>query len=922
MIKNYRWYLVYLVFVGLSLTNIFQKLTWNSPTDRIEWEQTPDGLVCVSAPEDSSIKKGDLLFNINKFIITDKVDLARAISARRFSIYDIERKGFKKYVGVEIFTRYTPFYYYILSFSGILFILLSLRVLNTTWKKRRAFEPPPVFYLLSLSFSGFLIFSPTGDYNSLDFLFLALDRLSYLFFPAFMLHYSLYFPIRLKIVRMINPRLIRWIIYIPVIQFLVLSSFFTLSQLLTNNPVQELIGITLNHFRTLSFHFFAFYLLLNLISFLSSNLWLIFRRKQNRFWVPLTGVTISIPAMLISNYVSGESGVDFSYGRTLIPFLMVFLPLSLTYYLGHRKFTDIENIIKKTVAVASIFVFIFGIFFFLGSTIEQNKLIGIFWSIAAILTAGLLYKPIEGTIHQYFERLFFRSAADFKRKLQTLIQAFRNERNLPTIASNFLSTINEGFQLQKSAFIVHDRKSLFYSLPKKEKLIFSRNFHNELFLNDSLVFFSITDFQKRFPRDYQVMKEMNYFQFLPLKTQDRLIGFIAFGSKNDGTYLSEEDWEIMSSIASPLTLSVENASLYSELESQFNEISLLKEFNENIIENVNIGIVVLTRLNIIKTWNQFMENKFNIPRERAVGAKAHSIFHLELWKQIFMKKTGVASIHNIKVEINNNELTFDLYISPLRDTQGKVLGTILVFEDVTEKLFIQGQLVTSEKMASLGLLSAGIAHEVNTPLTGISSFCQFILDNPQDPENVDLVLKIQEQVQRANKIIRTLLDFSRQKGEVPMELDLNKIVNESISLVEHTLRKKNIHIHRDFDFKTHIHGFSTRLQQMLINLLLNANDAIIADEGQISIFGEEDQSALILRIKDNGSGIESRYFKKIFDPFFTTKEKGKGTGLGLSITYNIVQEHYGEITVNSKVGKGTTFIIRLPIESPLRSIKL
>lgn len=922
IIKKYRWYLVYLVFVVLCLANIFQKLTWNESTDGILWKKTKDGLICVEAPEESPIKINDLLFSVQKHTITDIVDLYRVIRNRRGCIYVIERDGLKKFISVDITTRFTPFYYYILAFSGILLILLSLRLLNTTLKRRRGFEPPTVFYLLSLSLSGFLIFSPTGNYNSLDFIFLILDRLSYIFFPAILLHYSLYFPIKLRILRVFNPKLLRWCIYVPVIQLLAFEFFFVGSRLLGADPVPELLGITINHFRQLSFDFFTFYLLINLGSFASSNVWLIVRRKQKRFWFPLIGVFVSIPAMIISNYTMGGASVSFSYSRTIFPFLLVLLPLSITYYLGHRKFTDIENIIKKTVSVASIFVFIFGIFFFLGSTIEHNKLLGVFWSIAAILTAGLLYKPIEGTIHHYFERFFFRGAADFKRKLQSMIQSFRNERNLPTIASNFLSTINEGFQLQKSAFIIHHRKNVFYALPKKRKLLLSRNFRAELFQNDTLVFISSAEFQKRFPKDYKTMKDMNYFQFLPLKTQDNLIGLIAFGPKNDHTYLSDEDWEIMSSIASPLTLSVENASLYSEMESQFTEINLLKEFNENIIENVNIGIVVLTRLNIVKTWNQFMEDKFNISREEAVGAKAHAIFSLELWKQIFMKKTGVSSIHNVKVYIDEEEMIFDLYISPLKDRQGKVLGTILVFEDVTEKVMIQNQLVTSEKMASLGLLSAGIAHEVNTPLTGISSYCQFILGNPEDPENHELVEKIQEQVIRANKIIRTLLDFSRQKGEVPIELDMNKVINESIALVEHSLKKKNIKIQTDFVFNNKVYGFSTRLQQMFINLLINANDAIAGPDGQIMISGEETMTDLIIRIKDNGSGIDTKNLERIFDPFFTTKEKGKGTGLGLSIIYNIVQEHYGEISVNSKIDKGTTFIITLPIESPLRSIRL
>lgn len=924
MIKKYPWHVVYLIFVVLCLVNIFQKLKWSAPTDNIVWEVTPQGLACVYAPENSPIKEGDLLLTVQKNIVKDKIDLNRMIEkaseTRNNCFYEIERDGLAKVEIVDISTKSTPFTYYILVFSGIILILLTLRILNFNLKKKRGFSPPAYFYLLSLSFSGFLIFSPTGSYILTDFLFLFLDRVSFLFFPALLLHYSLYFPVKLNIVRIINHKLIKLALYSIPAAILIFNLYFVITGIF--DPTPGVLLLSINHFSRLSFKYFSLYLILAMISFLSSNLWFIIKRKQRRFIFPLIGICISIPAMLVLNTLLVAAQRWASVYLSLSPFLLGFLPISLTYYLGHRKFTDIENIIKKTVSIASIFLFIFGIFFFLGSTLEQNKLLGVFWSIATILTAGLLFKPIEETVHQFFEKLFFRSAADFKRKLRELIQSFRNERNLTTIASNLLQTINHGFQLQKSSFIVHHRKNIFYSLPQKKKILLSKNFRKDLFKNDNLVFFSGAEFGRRYPKDYRVMRDMNYFQFLPLRTQDKLIGLIAFGPKTDNTYLSAEDWDLMLNIASPLTLSVENASLYSELESQFTEINLLKEFNESIIENINVGIVVLTHLNIIKTWNDFMALKFRIPPAKAIGKKAHAIFGYELWKQIYMKKQGVSSINHVKIEINGEELVFDIYISPLKDSQGKVRGTILVFEDETEQVLIQQQLITSEKMASLGLLSAGIAHEVNTPLTGISSYCQFILDNPRDSENIQLILKIQDQVQRANKIIRSLLNFSRQKGEVPTELDLNKIINESIALVEHTLKKKNIALNKDYNFKNKLYGYSIRIQQMFINLLINAYDAITDSNGLISISGLETNSDVMIRIKDNGKGIDPRYMKKIFDPFFTTKGKGKGTGLGLSITYTIVQEHYGDITVNSKVGKGTTFIITFPTKSPLRSMKI
>jgi signal transduction histidine kinase len=888
------------------------------PTDNIQWINTEQGLQCLQSPEDSAVKPGDILLTVNKYVIKQKTDLYRVLGSRKYHRYEIERKGLIKNVGIDVVNRYTPVSYYIMVFSGLLFILLTLNILNADLKKPKELSPPPVFFLMSLTFSGFLIISPTGSYGLVDFAFLFIDRLSFIMFPAFLLNYSIYYPIRSGILRKIKPRFLNILLYVAPVSIFLLYIYFMAVNMF--NPIPEILTLTINFFRNVFSKFFGLYVGIALIFLLISNLTLIFKRKRKRILLPFTGAVVGILPLLTTTvfYPAIRERSPIIYGLCL--FLIVLLPVSLTYYLRQRKFSDIENIIKKTLSTASIFLFIFGIYFFLGINIEKNKLLGIFWSVAAILTAGYLFKPIESTVQEYFERFFFRGSYDFKRKLRELIMSLRAERDLSALSVNFIETISHGFNLRSATLIIHLRKNLFLAYPQKAKMVLTRNFRNELFKSDNLFFTDPADFEKRFPKDFQLMEKENYYQFLPLKTQDKLTGLIAFGLKKDNTYLSIEDWELMNSISSSLTLSVENAFLYSQLENQFNEINLLKEFNENIIENLNLGIVVLSKLNTIRTWNYFMELKFEILREKALNRKAYTIFGSELWKKIH-KHPG-AFINNEKIKIDEREYIFDIYTSPLKDNLNKVIGTIIVFEDVTEKVFIQNQLVTSEKMASLGMLSAGIAHEINTPLTGISSYCQFLLDNPNDDDNKDLVQKMQEQVSRANKIIRTLLDFSRQKGEQPLKIDLCKVLDESVSLVEHQLKKRNIQVKKDCAFKNKLLGYSTRLQQLFINLLINSIDAITHDHGVIEIEGMETEESAYITISDNGSGIDPKNVSNIFEPFFTTKEPGQGTGLGLSISYNIVKEHYGDIKVTSEIGEGTSFNITFPLQSPLRRIKI
>lgn len=921
MIKKYPWHFVYLLFIILSLANIFQKLKWSTNTDNVTWEwrqsASSKGLVCLDAPLNHPIKKGDVLLTIQKNIIHSKIDLIRVIQTSRYFRYDVERNGILKNVGVNISTQYTPFYYFILVFAGIFTTLLTLRILNLYLKEKQRLSPPPIFYLLSLSLSGFLIFSPTGDFHLTDFLFLALDRLSFVLFPAFLVNYALYFPYKKSILRRIKPPYINLCIYLLPFSLVLMGMFAQVKNLIHPDPLNLI--ATIEQWRSISQKYFAVFLFISLIILVHSNVRIFLSQKSKKYLLTLVGISLSILSMMLFNFLPPDN-----QSLYLLSIPIPLFPLCATYFLGRRRFTDIEDVIKNTLAISSIFIFIFGISFILGFNLIQNKLLGIFWPIAAILTAGLLYKPIEGTIQTYFERIFFRGTYSFKIKLAELMQSLRSERDLSALSKNFLNTINTGLQLQDSTIMIHFRKNVFYTLPGKTKILLSRNFCNRLFHHDSLILQTSEEFDRRYPKDFREMQRLNYSQFLPLKTKEKLIGLVCFGLKNNHTFLSVDDWELMHSIAPSLTLSVENAFLYSELATQLSEINLLKEFNENIIENINLGLVVLTGLNIIKTWNEFMEVKFKVSTEKAINKKAFSVLGNQLCKTINqgIKGSTRSSISSVKTEIGSEEYIFDIHLSPLKDRHGRITGTILLFEDMTEKILIQNQLITSEKMASLGLLSAGIAHEINTPLTGISSFCQLILDNPQAPENLEMIIKIQEQVLRANRIVRSLLDFSRQSGEQPVEVDINQVINESIALVNHKLKKKNILLKRECVFHNQIFGFPTGLQQMLINLLINSADAIEQDQGMIQILGKETEEFITINIIDNGKGIAEKNLKKVFDPFFTTKGKGEGTGLGLSIIYNIVKKHYGEILAQNNPDQGTTFTITLPIISPLRRIKL
>ena len=226
-------------------------------------------------------------------------------------------------------------------------------------------------------------------------------------------------------------------------------------------------------------------------------------------------------------------------------------------------------------------------------------------------------------------------------------------------------------------------------------------------------------------------------------------------------------------------------------------------------------------------------------------------------------------------------------------------------------------------MASIGLLAAGVAHEVNTPLTGISSFVQMLMQgtDPDDPRT-QVLEKIERQTFRAAKIVNGLLNLARPAQVDSGPVDVNAVINDVLSLLEHQFRTGRIQVRKELSTVSPVVlGIEYKLQQVFLNLFLNARDAMPRG-GWLTIVtrsaaGPSGPTATI-EVADTGSGIPAEQLSRIYDPFFTTKDIGKGTGLGLSITYGIVQEHGGAIACDSAIGQGTRFTLTLPLV-PVRS---
>lgn len=284
----------------------------------------------------------------------------------------------------------------------------------------------------------------------------------------------------------------------------------------------------------------------------------------------------------------------------------------------------------------------------------------------------------------------------------------------------------------------------------------------------------------------------------------------------------------------------------------------------------------------------------------AQGAKAYSV-ELDMFDN---KKQYHASAYSFPNLSHGNE------------------ATVIHYRDVTDEKRLHKKLMHSEKMAAVGTLAGGVAHEINNPLGGILAFAQLIMRQLDDNNACQSDLKeIENAVLRCKKIVRDLLDFSRSHIEEEMNpVPINDLIRQTMTLIQINARHLNVTIVQELapDLPM-IHGHFGKLQQVLLNLVTNALHAM-KDKGgtlTVSTFTNPEKNKVFLKVQDTGTGIDDNHMEKIFDPYFTTKAQGEGTGLGLSISYKIIEEHGGKIDVNSKKSSGTTMTLQFFVTSEI-----
>ena len=361
--------------------------------------------------------------------------------------------------------------------------------------------------------------------------------------------------------------------------------------------------------------------------------------------------------------------------------------------------------------------------------------------------------------------------------------------------------------------------------------------------------------------------------------------------------------------------------MYKSLEEKAGQYERLKEFNENIVESISVGVLAVDLEDRIESWNSQMEVMFALPRLEALGRALGEVLPPAFLEEYHRLRPG-QGIHNLYkfrlgTTVGDTRVT-NIAIAPLVAKNFSVIGRLIIVDDITERIDLESQLTQAEKLSSIGLLAAGVAHEVNTPLAVISSYAQMLAKQLHGDDKQSVLLdKITKQTFRASEIVNSLLNFSRTSVGEFGDVDLNRVIKDTLTLLEHQFKTAGIKVEQDLhpDLPA-IHGNTGKLQQVFLNLFLNAKDAMPGG-GRLTISTLNGHRAQV-KVSDTGSGIAQENIHRIYDPFFTTKNKPNpghsgGTGLGLSVTYGIIQEHAGKIRVDSVPGRGTTFTMEFPL---------
>ena len=945
--------------------NFGEQLHFRLPTDGIFWSDRGAAVEALVVPPASpggmrGIHKGDLLKQINGQDIHKAIDVPQVLVTIGVWLpadYRVVRSGvevpIKGVIVGEVPLERAVIYQYMV---GAVYLIIGLFV----YFRRGSAHKAQHFYVLCLSSFIFFCFHFTGKLNAFDKVIYYGNLAAGLLAPSVFIHFCLTFP---EPRRWLSHRTRIGLLYLPALVLFSLYVGFSTGTLRSAVPLPEL-----------NWMLDRAWMLLATLPYLAGGLALSLEYKKaedpivrqqlkwlrnGTFWAVLPFVML-----YVLPYAVGSAP---NYWQNLAVFSLPLLPLTLAYAIVRYRLMDVDIIFRRgyayTLATLCVLAGFYGIVFSLGSLVQKNfKEVGNTGLMTVMLITAFLFQPIRNYIQEWLDKYFYRDQYDYRRTLVEFARELSSETDLDTMLSSVGERLLETLNIKHLAFFLADEKceSPAFRLTKSmgANLRLAGGIQEGLdlsFLNwslpESYLFFERTRHQldaisRSWPQPVRrTIADLDLTYYLPCKVRGRTIAYLGVSRTLHGDYLSSVDLELLVTLTGYVGIAIENAGLYRSLQRKVEEYERLKEFSENIVESINVGILAVDLEDRVESWNTQIEQLSGVTREQALGRKLSELFPAALIEQ-FERVQGETGIHHIykfvlaparalaqasghgngtnghtnghanghALPARFQEATLNIAIAPLVSKDQEQIGRLIIFDDVTDRAELEKRLVQADKLSSIGLLAAGVAHEVNTPLAVISTYAQMLAKQVAEDSTKSMILdKIAKQTFRASEIVNSLLNFSRTSTTSFGEVSLNRVIQETLSLLDHQLQKAGIQIKVDLDPNLGaVQGNAGKLQQVFLNLFLNARDAMTAG-GTLEVRTLTDGPRVRAEVADTGSGIAPEHIHRIYDPFFTTKAARKGTGLGLSVSYGIIQEHGGSIEVSNRLGGGARFRLELPL---------
>ena len=913
-----------LAAVTFGWINFRQRSQFDLVDDGVAWSDSAAGIEAWRVAPDSpaagaGIRPGDLLLTINDSAVPNAAHVARRLYRAGLWTqlrYKLTRNG------EEFETRLitTPAHKPItvenyLRIVGLLYLFIGLFIFIRRWNAPRAVH----FYVFCLVSFILYSFQYSGKLDAFDLEVYWSSVAARLLAPALLLHFALVFPERTESAR---KSLLKFAaVYAPPLALLlvhILAAVNALGFVPTTRSRVLLEELELSFLGT-------YFVAAGLVFYLS------YRRsrsgvlRQQVKWLTAGTLAGSLPFILL--YI-----IPYDFNAATLPWMqfsalsLVLIPLCFGYAIIRYRLMDVDIIFKRGLAYTAATAAVAAIYFALVALIAEifhAQTSGPVAGMIAIVIAAFLFQPFREGIQARLDRFFYRDRLDYRRTLIEFGSTLTNEVRLEPMLGSVMDRVSQTLLVDRLAIFVEDpqrpgemrlARSMGVRLAEPLDLSFIASTRPE-FLRGPLFFESSRSAAEVGATVRRTLEQLDLNYFIPCRIREHTVAVLGLGKTVDGDFLSSDDVELVQTIAGYVAIALDNSQLYSSLEQKASEIARLKDFSENIVESLNVGVLAVDLKGMVEAWNSRMEQVFGVPRDAAVGQPLGSLLPAELASEIASRddQEQITGIYKHRLQSQGNSLILNVSITPLVGKSGERIGRLLLFDDVTQRERMEEQMSQTEKLTSLGLLAAGVAHEVNTPLAVISNYIQMLAKQmPEGDPRHSIIEKIVKQTFRASEIVNNLLNFSRTGAGELADVDLNRVVEETLSLVAHPLKTSQIRVVKQLtDGLPPVRGSANKLQQVFLNLFLNARDAMPTG-GMLEVRTAAHNGSVEIEVVDTGNGIPREHIHKIFDPFFTTKATGRGTGLGLSVTYGIIKEHAGRIDVRSTPGRGTSFHVEFP----------